>query len=222
MRSGMLRPFRLVLMAALAVLVYMGFYTVPGNNPSDTAFNPERLAAQEVAVWQSAQARQEVSTFVNTVLMQREQHRYSWVRACQVSYHLARAATQFANLRNRFERVLPDLEDAAAVEKRWKDLKFDPAVVARAQLNWMATSRMPLINNTQDVAALMAEEYGLRYEVNAGDMLAATTYRAEAIRVRDATTTDPDWATVNRLLVESYRALQKSLHQARTRVRARS
>jgi hypothetical protein len=213
----MVRPFRLLMIAALAMLIYMGFFAVPGNMRSETAFNPDELAARELAVWQSAQARDEFGTLLNTTLMLREQYRYPWARAGQASYYLGRATVQFVDFRTRFERVLPDLEDAAAVEKSWRQARFDPKVVARAQLNWMATSRMPTLNNTEDVAALMAEEYGLRYDLDPGNFLTAATYRAEAIKVRDESKVDPDWPTIKRLLVESYRSLHQSIQDGRTR-----
>jgi hypothetical protein len=213
----MLRPVRLVVLAALALLVYMGFFAVPGGNRSELAFDPELVATHEVAIWQAAQAHDEFAAYVNVALMQRELHRYSWFRATQASYYLARATTQFVNMTNRFERVMPDLEAAAAIEKSWKNADFDPQAAARAQLTWWVTNKMPDLGTTDDVASLMADEYAIRYNMRMGNFLAATRYRAEAGKLRDQAKVDPDWDGIRNMLVESYRAMHLALEQGRTR-----
>jgi hypothetical protein len=213
----MLRPVRLVLLAALALLVYMGFFAVPGSNPSETAFDPDLTANHEVALWQAAAAHDEFSAYVSVALFQRELHRYSWFRAAQSSYYLARAVTQFTTMTNRFERVLPDLEEAAKIEKDYKGASFDSKAAARAQLNWWVTNKNSALGTTDDVAVLMAEEYAIRYNARMGNFLGATRYRAEASKVRDQAKVDPDWDTIRKLLAESYRALRVGLEQGRNR-----
>jgi hypothetical protein len=213
----MLRPVRLVMLAALGLLVYMGFYSVPGSNASESAFDPDTMASHEVAVWQAALAHNEYAAYTNVALMQRELHRFSWFRAAQSSYHLARAVTQFVNMTNRYERVMPDLVASATIEKEYKDATFDPQAVARAELNWWITNKNPNLGSTDDVAALMAEDYALRYNARMGSFLAAARYRAEAVKLRDQGKVDPDWDSIRKLLAESYRAMKLALEQGRNR-----
>jgi len=172
------------------------------------------VAAQEAAVWRGAIAKDEFAVFPSAVLLLRERQRYSWFRAAQSAYHLSRATIEFVEMRNRFERVLPDLEDAAAIEQGWTGIDFEPAVAARAQLNWWVTNKVPLLNSTNDVTSLMAEEYSIRYGQRAGDFLAAARFRAEAVKLRDVSI-DPDWPAIENLLLEAYRTLRASLERGR-------
>jgi hypothetical protein len=66
-------------------------------------------------------------------------------------------------------------------------------------------------------AGIIAEDYALRYGLPAGDFMAAAGYRSEASRLLRHTPVDPDWVTIEKLLTESYRALQAALEQGRTR-----
>ncbi len=210
----MFRPFRLLTWAVLALAVYLVFFAVPGGGPGEAAFNPDRVAAYEVAAWQAAKAHQEFSTFANLVLMQREQHRYSWFRAVQASYYLAAAMNEFVDMQNRYERVLPDLEDALAVEKAWRKNTFDQAAVARAQLNWWVTARIPNLNDTDQIAQIMAGEYGPRYRLRPDQVFTAASLRARAFKMYQEAPI-PDWPTISKLLVESYEALQTAILRAR-------
>jgi hypothetical protein len=47
--------------------------------------------------------------------------------------------------------------------------------------------------------------------------MAAAGYRGDASRLRYHTPVDPDWTAIERLLTESYRALQAALEQGRAR-----
>ncbi len=213
----MFRPGRLLLVATVAALVYFGFFAVPGGNPSVAAFDPETVAHQELAVWQAAAAREEMSVFPSVVVLLREQQRMSWFRAVQSSYYLSRATLQFVDMRNRFERVLPDLVESATVEKTWRKADFDPAKAARTQLTWWVTSKQRDLSSTEAIAALMAQEYAIRYGVEPGDVAAAVRLRAEAARMRDQTSGVPDWDTIRQLLVESYKELRVALERAEAR-----
>ncbi|MEO7190875.1 MAG: hypothetical protein ABI051_07430 [Vicinamibacterales bacterium] len=210
----MFRPLRLIMLAILGFLVYWGFFAVPGNNKSETAFDPDQLAARELAVWQSARSGEELPTFLNTVEMLREQYRYSWFRAAHAGYYLARATGQFVPMATRFERVLPDLEEAATVERDWRGATFKPTDAARAQLTWWVTLKMPNLSDNDDVPALIAKDYSIRYGISAGELYETATYRAEAVRLRDSTKLDPDWAAIGKLLSRSYKALHTTLQHA--------
>jgi hypothetical protein len=213
----MLRPGRLVMLGLIALIGYMGFYAIPGDNPSRAAFDPDFMAKQEVSLWQAAREHQEWGAYVSTALMQREQHRYTWFRAVQSSYYLSRATVSFVTMTNRFERTMEDLTEAAAIEKAYTKAEFDPAVAARAQLNWWVTNKKQDLGTTDDVASLMAEEYGIRYGIPPGHFHVAARYRAEASKIRDEAKVDPDWDTIRKLLAESYRAMRLAIEQGRPR-----
>jgi len=213
--AAMLSVGRIVTVTVIGVLVYTAFWAVPPGERADGLYDVEKVAASELAVWRAAQAQEEFGAFLNLVAMLREEHRYSWFRAAQASFHLARATTTFVGLRSRYERVLPDLEDAAAVHKAWTDAPFDPAAVARAQLTWWVTRRLPNLNSVDQLTPLILEEYALRYRVTSGAAVEAAQWRAQAVLLFDATGTDPNVAELTKLLVESHRSLARALAERR-------
>ena len=212
----MFRPFRLIMLALLALGVYAGFFQVPSDKPGVAEFDPVVVAKREVEAWQAARAHEEVGAFVAHVLQARELHRYSWFRAAQVGLDMARTTTRFLDLRARYERVLPNLEAVAEVEKGWKKLDYNSADVARMQLNWMVTARLPNLNDTNEIASQMAEEYGMRYGMRSDQMFTPAASRAQAFKLMITSTTDPDWHGITELLIESYASLQKTLQGSRT------
>ena len=206
---------RLLTIMTLGLVVYVGFYAVPPGEPGDGHFDPEALARDEVAVWQAVQGREDFGVFFSLVPMEREAHRYSWFRAAQASFYMARAQTTFAELRGRYERVLPDLEDAAALHKAWVKGSFDAPAVARAQLDWWVTRRMPNLNSIDQIAPLIAREYALRYQVTESQAADAAFRRAQAMQLFDADGADPRIAAITKLLAESHASLQESILQPR-------
>src|SRR5689334_24942476 len=97
---------RLLMLALLGTVVYVGFFQLPPGAPEDGRFDPDKLAVDEVDLWRASKIQEEFSIYTSAVVMLREQHRYSWFRAAQAGYYLARAASVFATLKQRYERVL--------------------------------------------------------------------------------------------------------------------
>jgi hypothetical protein len=212
----MFRPFRILVLGALALLIYAAFYAAPGNKPDADAFDPDTVAGYELEMWKATKVHSEFSIFLNSTMMLRGVHRMTWFRAAQEGYSAARALNGFVFLTAKYERVMPDLEAALEVEKTAKQLTFDSAVIARTQLNWLVAARLrtPGDNDPGHIAALMAEEYGPRFRLRPDQVYAATAPRAEAYKMWISSGPDPDYATIGRLLIESYRALQLALQRA--------
>jgi hypothetical protein len=182
--------------------------TVPPAGPrSLRMFDPDRVAALELDMWQAYYAKQNVRLFRGLVTLLHEQNRYSWARAGQAGFHLARAAARFGNLRADYQTVLPDLERAYAIQKAWVGAGYDPAAVARAELAWWVARRMPGENSAEQVGALIADENALLYEVPRARVLGASILRARAGKLRDDGGDQADWDEVHRLLRQSYRDL---------------
>jgi hypothetical protein len=211
----MFRPFRLLVLGALALAIYAVFFKVPGEAGA-TAFDADKVAAYEVESWKAAKVHSHWSMFVNSTHMLRELHHNTWYRAAEQGYPLGQAMSAFADMTDRFQRAFPDLEDAATVEKAARKAAFDPAAVARAQINWMTTARMPNISDNDQTAELLAEEYGLRYGVRPDQVYAAALPRVQALKLWLAPGIEPDYVSITRLLTDSYRALNLGLEQARS------
>jgi hypothetical protein len=211
----MFRPGRLLTLGILAFLVYAGFFAVPGNAPGPADFDPEAVAGHEAAAWQAAMVREEFSVFVSCVLYQRELHRMSWFRAFESGMALSKAVSQVPHMTSRFERVMPQLEEVAEVERTWKGAEFDPVAVARFQTNWILMTRnSQQANNAQRAISEMAEELGLRFGLSSGYMQAVAADRAGAFRSVLARDASPDWPQVTRQLTRSYTTLKTTLARA--------
>jgi len=211
----MFSPVRLLTLGILGFLVYAGFYAVPGNAPGVADFDPEVVAQHEAAAWQAAMVREETATMLSCIMYQRELHRLSWFRAIESGLALSRAVGPFPHMTSRYERVMPELEQVATIERNWKGLEFDPVAVARYQMNWMIMARNPQqANNAPRSVSEMADELGLRYGLDAAYMGAAAADRAEAFRAVLVRNANPDWTHVTQLLTRSYTSLKTTLARA--------
>jgi hypothetical protein len=208
---------RLLSIALLAAGVYGLFFALPSGERAEGRFDPERLAAAEVDVLKALRGHEEFGVYIALVPMLREQHRYSWFRAGQASYYVAHAMTQFIDMRQRYERVLPDLEEAARIERDWMDASFDPAVAARAELDWWVTRRLPNLNRPEQVAPLIAQDYAVRYHVSTGAVMDAAYRRAQALALTEQI--DPNWTEITKVLVDSNTALASALTRPRSAAR---
>jgi hypothetical protein len=199
----------------IAVLIGAGavWGTVPPPGPrSLKAFDPDRTADLETDMWRTYYARDNIHLFRDLVTLLHEQNRYSWFRAAEAGFYLARAAATFASIHDDYDaRVLPDLVTAYTVERDWLGASFDPAAVAHAELAWWVARRIAGQNAPEQVGALIAAENALLYGVPGDRVLAASVLRARAGRLRDDAGEHADWAAVSDLLHQSYRALHDAV-----------
>jgi len=202
--------------AAVAAAVVIAFvaafaFTPPSGPRSLRQFQPARLADLEVRMWQAYYAKERVRLFSLLVTLLHEQYHYSWATATLEGFHLARAAATFADLKDGYDAVLPDLEVAYAKAQSWTGAAFDSRAVARAELAWWTARRVPGQNSAEQVGALIADEYALLYETTPANVAAAAFLRAKAAALRDDQAPHPDWTTIARLLRASYDELLVAL-----------
>lgn len=210
----MFRPGRLLFFAILAFLVYMGFYAVPGNAPGAAEFDAEVVAGHEASAWQAALVQEEFSSMVSCILYQRELHRLSWFRAVESGMAMARALGQFVLMMDRFQRVVPQLEQVATIERTWKGAEFDAAAVARHHGNWLGALRdRRQTSNTEHAVSQMAEELGLRFGIPSAYTLPVASDRTEAYRLMLTRNATPDWDHVRLLLTRAYSTLKTTLER---------
>lgn len=201
------RTKALLLAIVVAGLAYVLFVNAPAGRRSLRDFEPDRVADLEVEMWRAYYAKQDVRLFELLVTLLREQYKYTWAKATQAGFHLARAAARFGNARSGYERVLPDLEAAYAIAKQWTASAFDPRAVARAELAWWVARREPGRDGPEQIGRLIAEEYALLYNVPVERVAEAGLLRAQAAALRDRGGAQADWPAVGRLLRESFRSL---------------
>ena len=204
---------RKLIIGVLALTAVGGALAVypPAGPRSMRIFDADRTAALEMDMWQAYYRKENMRLFRGLVTLLHEQYRYSWAKATTAGFYLARAAATFGNARDRYERVLPDLERAYTIARDWTGAGFDPAAVSRAELAWWVARRIPGQNSPDQVGALIADEYALLYEVPRDRVLTAAVLRARAGRLRDDGGDHADWPAVSALLFESYRELHKAV-----------
>jgi hypothetical protein len=209
--SARWRSKRVLLAIAAVTAVGVAVLVVPPGGPRTLkSFDPDQTAALEVDMWQAYYAKENLRLFRGLVRLTRSQYRYSWLKSLQASFHLARAAATFGNLRSNYEQVLPDLEAAYTISRDWTGSSYDPAALARAELAWWVARRVPAESSPENVGRLIAEVNAMLYGVPPERVREASVLRARAGRLRDEGGVNADWPEVSRLLHESFR----KLHQA--------
>jgi hypothetical protein len=206
---------RLILGLAVAWLASAAYVLVrvPPGPRSVTAFDPDRVAAIEVDMWQAYYRKENLRLFRGLLQVLREQYQYSWAQGAVTGFYLARAAATFGNLRSDYAQVLPDLERAYTRIRDWLGASFDPAAVARAELAWWVARRDPATLDPQNVGRLIADVNAQIFNRPAAAVLEASILRARAGRLRDEGGEHADWATVSALLHQSHRDLHRAVSQ---------
>ena len=205
------RTRALVAVAAILAVAVAGLLTPPSGPRTLKAFDPEQTAALEVDMWQAYYAKENVRMFADLVRLTRQQFHYSWWTSLRSGFHLAKAAATFGNARDRYERVLPDLETAFTISRDWTGATYDPAALAKSELAWWVARRVPAESSPENVGRLIAVVDGALYDKPADQVLEAAVLRARAGRLRDEGGTNADWPEVSRLLHESYRKLHAAV-----------
>jgi hypothetical protein len=207
---------RRVLVVLLIVWSFgLAFALTPPRGPrSLREFDGDRLASLEIRMWQAYYGKERARLFGLLVTLLHEQYHFSWAAAAVQGFHLARAAATFAELKDHYDVVLPDLEAAYARVRAWTGSTFDVPAVARAELAWWEARRIPGRNDVEQVGRLIAAEYALLYESSPEAMAAPALLRAQAAALRDAHADNPDWSAIARLLQQSYRELRLALASA--------
>jgi hypothetical protein len=174
-------------------------------------FDPDRLAALEVDMWQAYYRRERVRLTRDLMTALLAQYHCSYANAVRVGFRFGRAASRFAVATGGYESVLPDLEKGYAVVRRCVAGAFDPAAVAKAELAWWVARRIPAEQSPEHVGGLIAEKNALIFTVPRERVLEASVLRARAGRLRDERGEQADWQTVSDLLHRSYRALHQAV-----------
>lgn len=194
----------------LVILVAVAVHA-PARPRSMRDFDPDRLANLELRMWQAYYRKENVRLYALLTATLREQFHYSWVTAARAAYHFARAAAAFADMHDRYERVLPELERGYAIARDWTDASFAPDTVARDELAWWTARRDRATSDPHHVGELMARLYADFYGVPRARVVEAALLRAQAGDLRDRGGEAANWRVVSELLAESYRSLRVAL-----------
>jgi hypothetical protein len=183
-------------------------------------FDPDRLAALELGLWQAYYRRQAGLLFRLLIRANREQAGVGWLRAIGAAAWLAWAAVRFGRSTGDYDRFEP----AIAQGYRWLGLPpdVDVAEVAQRELRWWVVRREIGLAAGDAAGEAITGLYGAIYQVPEPTVAEAGALRGRAAEVRDrGATADPDgpagaglayWPEVGDLLRASYRSLHRALN----------
>lgn len=190
------------------VLIGAGYYTIGAARPS---FDAVEVAQAETRMWQAYYTDDKTALALELVAFMRNRYGLSLLEAKNAGEALAYASMKFRKASDDYEdAALGDLIEAYRVIQKGTGAPFDPEEAARAELAWWVARRTPGANSTEQVGAKIAALYQV---LNGGEHPAfdeAGRLRAEAAGLRDAGGAQADWASVESLLVESYRRLAEA------------
>lgn len=197
---------RLFWLATLSAVGYFGFLSVPPGPKEPGAFDPDKLAQLHYEVYQAYDAGADFSLFLGYTKLLREQNKYSWFRAADAGFHMARVMSGLRNAKSHYEQqLLPDLEYVYTIERDWLSATFDPKQVAQAELSAWISVKEQLPNQQQMVIEALAQRDALRFNTSSSETRGPAALFARAEEMRDQP--DTDWPTVLALLTDASRSL---------------
>ena len=191
----------------------------PAIDPWGRGFDPDRLAALELAMWKAYYRRQGPRLFGLLVRANHEQAGVGWLRALRAAFYLARAAVRFGRSEGDYQRFEPDIIKGYQMLRLPRGV--DAGEVARRELRWWVVRREIGLAAGDAAGDAITALYAAIYRVPEADVQEAGSLRGEAAEVRDrgaaadpegpAGTGDAYWPEVERLLHASYRSLRRAV-----------
>lgn len=182
-------------------------------------FDPDRLAALELAMWKAYYRREGARLFRLLVRANREQAGVGWIRAIVAAFWLAWAAVRFGRSSGDYDRFGPDIARGYRLLGLPPEIDIDE--VARRELRWWVVRREIGLAAGSAAGDAITALYAAIYQVPPAAVAKAGASRGEAAEIRDrGATADPDgptgpglayWPQVGRLLQASYRSLRAAL-----------
>jgi hypothetical protein len=179
-------------------------------------FDPDRLAALELAMWKAYYRRQGPLLFRLLVRANREQAGVGWPRAILAAFWLAWAAIRFGRSAGDYHRFLPDVVRGYRLLGLPRTVNIDE--VARRELRWWVVRREIGLEAGAAAGEAITALYSALYDLPEAAVSEAGTLRGRAAEVRDrGASADPDgptgpgrayWPEVGELLRASYRSLR--------------
>jgi len=199
---------------AVVAVVLFDLYGPQHGHLAD--FDPAEVARLEAAMWRSRQSGDAGALFRLTAERLRAQFHLPFLRSYSAAYAMARASYLFdrGRARSEYERVVPHLTSYFAAIQRVNRAGFEPARVARLDLEWWIVRRQRTERPPEDLEIAIAAVDGALYGVAPGTLQDHAQLCAEALAVRDAGTSvggveAVNWRQVEELLRQSWTALQR-------------
>jgi hypothetical protein len=178
-------------------------------------YNPERIAAAETAMWRAYYNKDRITGKLKLAMLLvellKEQFKLQPDEAAQIAYLLTSSAMLFK--KGKYDEALPPLKSAYENIKKYTTLNFDPEKVAKADLKWWIARRTPERKKPEVIGQYITHLYELIYGYSHQGFTEAGLRRAQAVYLRDTGGEKADWKKIEKLLVQSYQALQRGFEK---------
>ena len=196
-----------VFVVILGAVLYAG---IP-RNADLRAFDPQRMAERETAMWRDYYEKRYVRLFWDLYQSTRQEFRFSPLDSFRIALAAAHAARLFQPTTSRGEAsvALPPLAVYYGRLRKGAPADFDPEKVAKLELDWWQARRENAA--PRDYGKTIAATAAMIYGAENPSVEESGLLRAEAMAYRDARNgrmTEDDWRTISDQLGASYRKLK--------------
>ena len=208
MRSEDHQGFRWKQWAILIMGLFVAFllYSSLFGSPE---YKAGEIAAAETRMWQHYYSEDHLKLGIELIAVLRAHYGLSVFEAKKAGELFASASKKFQPAqRGEYDVALPDLIAAYSIIEKASELSFSPEEVAEAELAWWVMRRTPGEDSSERVGQGVAHLYALIYGREDPALERAGLLRAQAASLRDAGGSQADWVAVEKLLHESYAALE--------------
>jgi hypothetical protein len=216
------RSWRIALIFAGALLIWLGFDLYSPRKHSLREFDPQEVARLETAMWRSYYDKEKVKLFRELAELLRVQYGLPPARSYSVAFDAARAAFVFKDGKGRpdYEKALPDLVKFYRQIHRVGDIDFDVDQVARLELEWWIVHRDRKTQGREALELSLAELPAVFYHIPVNRTMEHARLRAEAMLIRDdraeaGAVSEEDWKRIEALLRQSWQSLWQAVRDAR-------
>jgi len=196
------------------IIVGALLYAFIPRNPDLRAFNPQKLAERETAMWRDYYDQRWLRLFWEVYSSSRAEFRFSPMDSLRIALAAAHAARQFQPTKSREEAnvALPSLEVYYGLLRKGAPAEFDPAKAAQLELEWWEARREKV--PPSEYGKTIAETTSMVYGAENPAITQSGALRAEAMAYRDARSgkmTDSDWRSISQQLAAAYGKLKEGI-----------
>ena len=206
-------------LVALLVWIAVDLF-VPTQN-SIRQFDPQEVARLETDMWRSYYEKKPVLLFWQLAGGLRQQFHAPFWRSFKLGFQATKAAFAFkkGKTRSEYQQALPDLISYYEAIQALSTDQFDVPKLAELELEWWIIHRQREQYSYELLANALAQTAAAQYAQSAAPFNQYGQLRADAMRLRDASsqkpngTTETDWQRINQKLVQAWSALHEVVHQ---------
>lgn len=184
------------------------------NKYSLKRFEPEKVAAIEVAMWQNYYNHAFVKLLFDLRKLMGTQFGLRGFKLFQAAYFSTTAALVFRKTAHQVNTVKQLIKFFSVIRESSLE-QFNVNEVARLEFDWWKKHRSIDYMKEKTLEGTLADAMAALYLIESVKLEHYARYRAEAMRLRDEaahrSNKEPDWDKIGELLGLSYQALKKAV-----------